>query len=88
MFYSFSDGGCNNNGKKNAIASYCAMLIDGNTRKVLKGLVQPYKYNINFDQSIEWYNAWAEKNGFDLVNNIDAYAKIESSLDRLLYNLS
>jgi hypothetical protein len=42
----------------------------------------------NFDQSIEWYNAWAEKNGFDLVNNIDAYAKIESSLDRLPYNLS
>ena len=42
----------------------------------------------NFDQSIEWYNIWAEKNGFDLVNNIDAYAKTESSLDRLLYNLS
>jgi len=42
----------------------------------------------NFDQSIEWYNTWAEKNGFDLVNNIDAYTKIESSLDRLLYNLS
>jgi pentapeptide MXKDX repeat protein len=49
MFYSFSDGGCSNNGKKNAIASYCSMLIDGKTRQIIKGLVLPHKYNINFD---------------------------------------
>ena len=76
MFYSFSDGGCNNNGKKNAIASYCSMLIDGKTRQVLKGLVQPYKYNINFDQSIE------DSNTLHPFISIDESIKISPSNNR------
>jgi len=52
MFFSFSDGGCINNGKKNAIASYCSILIDGKTRETIKGRVQPYKYILNIDHPI------------------------------------
>ena len=46
-YYAFSDGGCINNGKKNAIASYCAILIDGKTKNIKKGLVMPNKYILN-----------------------------------------
>jgi ribonuclease HI len=46
-YYAFSDGGCINNGKKNAIASYCAILIDGKTKHIKKGLVMPNKYILN-----------------------------------------
>ena len=46
-YYAFSDGGCINNGKKNAIASYCSILIDGKTKQIKKGLVMPNKYILN-----------------------------------------
>jgi len=46
-FFGFSDGGCINNGKKNARASYCSVVIDGKKRQIIRGKVKSFKYYLN-----------------------------------------
>jgi len=46
-YFGFSDGGCINNGKNNAKASFCSIIIDGKQKHIIDGLVKPNKYNIN-----------------------------------------
>lgn len=43
-YFGFSDGGCINNGKKNAKASFCSVVIDGKQKYIIDGLVKPNKY--------------------------------------------
>ena len=49
QIFAFSDGGCSNNGKKNAVASFAAVIIDGKTKKIIRGKVKPYEYNLTSD---------------------------------------
>lgn len=44
MYYIFTDGGCSNNGKKNAVASFSCIIIDGKTRKIIRGKVLPNEF--------------------------------------------
>ena len=44
--FAFSDGGCKNNGKKNAIASFASIIIDDKSKKIIRGKVQPYEYKL------------------------------------------
>lgn len=46
-YFCFSDGGCINNGKKHAKASFCSVFIDGSEKNIISGLVKPYKYYLN-----------------------------------------
>lgn len=48
-YFCFSDGGCINNGKKNAKASFCSVFIDGKEKKIVNDIVKPYKYYLNDD---------------------------------------
>jgi ribonuclease HI len=55
-YFCFSDGGCINNGKKNAMGSFSSIFIDGVERRIIRGIVYPYKYYLNdenfiFDES-------------------------------------
>ena len=52
MIFAFTDGGCSNNGKKNAIASYSAVIIDGKSKKVISGRVSPNEYILNNNNTI------------------------------------
>lgn len=49
-YFGFSDGGCINNGKKNAKAAYCGIATDGNEKYIMRGLVEPYKYFLDIEQ--------------------------------------
>jgi ribonuclease HI len=46
-YFCFSDGGCINNGKKTAKASFCSVFIDGKEKIIIKDIVKPYKYYLN-----------------------------------------
>ena len=46
-YFGFTDGGCVNNGKKNAKASFCSIAIDGINKYIINGLVQPNKYYLD-----------------------------------------
>jgi ribonuclease HI len=46
-YFCFSDGGCINNGQKNAKASFSSVFIDGKEKYTISGLVKPYKYYLN-----------------------------------------
>jgi ribonuclease HI len=46
-YFGFTDGGCINNGKKNAKASFCSISIDGTNKYIIDGLVQPNKYYLD-----------------------------------------
>ena len=55
-YFCFTDGGCVNNGKKNAKGSFSSIFIDGVERRIIRGMVYPYKYYLNdenftFDES-------------------------------------
>ena len=54
-YFCFSDGGCINNGKKKAKASFCSVFIDGKDKIIIKGIVKPYKYYLN-DENIIFDN--------------------------------
>jgi hypothetical protein len=51
-FFCFSDGGCINNGKKTARASFCSVFIDGKEKNIIKDIVNPYKYYLNDEKII------------------------------------
>lgn len=46
-YFGFTDGGCINNGKKNARASFCSIAIDGTNKYIISGLVQPNQYYLD-----------------------------------------
>jgi ribonuclease HI len=55
-YFGFTDGGCINNGKKNAKASFCSIAVDGINKYIITELVQPNKYyldetNITFNEN-------------------------------------
>jgi ribonuclease HI len=68
-YFCFSDGGCINNGKKNAKASFCSVFIDGREKNIIKDIVKPYKYYLN-DENIIFDN--------------DCIVSINSSIDEML----
>ena len=81
-YYSFSDGGCTNNGKKNAIASYCAILIDGKTKYIQKGLVKPNKYILILPEVGSHEVGSHAPANFDSIISIDESIKIIPSNNR------
>ena len=46
-YFGFTDGGCINNGKKNAKASFCSIAVDGTNKYIISGLVQPNQYYLD-----------------------------------------
>lgn len=46
-YFGFTDGGCINNGKKNAKASFCSIAIDGINKYIISGLVEPNNYYLD-----------------------------------------
>lgn len=79
-YFCFSDGGCINNGKKTAKASFCSVFIDGNEKIVIKDIVKPYKYYLN-DTKIIFDNGHIVS-----IDSIDEMLSIDDSLSILPSN--
>ena len=45
--FAFTDGGCSNNGKRNAVASFASVIIDGKSKKIIRGRVFPTEYMLS-----------------------------------------
>ena len=42
--FAFTDGGCSNNGKQNAFASFASVIVDGKSKKIIRGKVLPLEF--------------------------------------------
>lgn len=93
-YFCFSDGGCINNGKKNAKASFCSVFIDGKEKQVVKDLVKPYKYYLNDENIVFGENGEINSIGSELpILLVDESIKIAPSNNRgellgIIYSLS
>ena len=73
-YFGFTDGGCINNGKKNAKASFCSIAVDGTDKYIISGLVQPNKYYL--DETKITFNE--DGKIIDMVDNEDG--KIDNDI--------
>lgn len=78
-YFCFSDGGCINNGQKNAKASFSSVFIDGKEKYTISGLVKPYKYYLNAASSDL---TLSEIDDFDNIILVDDTTYIQPSNNR------